>query len=90
MAERFGVGCGFVGRGAERVLLRRLLRRLYEEAASGRPRVVVVEGAAGIGKTALVRRARPRCRRGRRSGCTRTPGATRCTAGPCSNACRRK
>ncbi|WP_181801271.1 ATP-binding protein [Streptomyces shenzhenensis] len=52
MAERFGVGCGFVGRGAERVLL----RRLYEEAASGRPRVVVVEGAAGIGKTALVRR----------------------------------
>ncbi|MFJ9712299.1 AAA family ATPase [Streptomyces sp. NPDC101234] len=52
MAERYGVGCGFVGRGAERVLL----RRLYEEAASGRPRVVVVEGAAGIGKTALVRR----------------------------------
>ncbi|WP_234544742.1 ATP-binding protein [Streptomyces shenzhenensis] len=52
MAERFGVGCGFVGRGAERVLL----GRLYEEAASGRPRVVVAEGAAGIGKTALVRR----------------------------------
>ncbi|MEV5841441.1 AAA family ATPase [Streptomyces sp. NPDC051985] len=52
MAERFGVGCGFVGREAER----ELLGRLYEEAGAGRPRVVVVEGPAGIGKTALVRR----------------------------------
>ncbi|MHC3468261.1 AAA family ATPase [Streptomyces sp. 7R007] len=32
------------------------LERLYEEAGCGRPRLVLVEGPAGIGKTALVRR----------------------------------
>ncbi|MFF5043324.1 AAA family ATPase [Streptomyces nigra] len=41
----------FLGRTGELAAL----RRCYEEAAKGRPRLVVVEGPAGIGKTALVR-----------------------------------
>ena len=41
----------FVGRDLERELLHRAL----EDVNAGRPRVVVVEGVAGVGKTALVR-----------------------------------
>ncbi|MGW6474528.1 ATP-binding protein [Streptomyces nigra] len=41
----------FLGRTGELAAL----RRCYEEAAQGRPRLVVIEGPAGIGKTALVR-----------------------------------
>jgi ATP/maltotriose-dependent transcriptional regulator MalT len=43
---------GFVGREQELAGLRTLL----QQAEAGRPRLVVVEGPAGIGKTALVRR----------------------------------
>ncbi|WP_406494852.1 LuxR C-terminal-related transcriptional regulator [Streptomyces sp. NBC_01604] len=46
-----GDGAAFLGRTGELAEL----RRLYGEASAGRPRLVVVEGPAGIGKTALVR-----------------------------------
>jgi class 3 adenylate cyclase/tetratricopeptide (TPR) repeat protein len=45
------VGRRFVGRRVERTLLRYLIR----EAGNGRPAVAVVTGAAGAGKTALLR-----------------------------------
>ncbi|MEV6170993.1 AAA family ATPase [Streptomyces sp. NPDC051954] len=46
-----GNGASFLGRTDELAEL----RRLYGEASAGRPQLVVVEGPAGIGKTALVR-----------------------------------
>ena len=46
------VGVPFVGRQAELAQLFRML----EQAHQGRPGLVMVEGSAGIGKTALVRR----------------------------------
>ena len=52
MSEGRGDGAAFLGRTGELAEL----RRRYDEAAAGRPRLVVVEGPAGIGKTALVRR----------------------------------
>ncbi|MFJ6084042.1 AAA family ATPase [Streptomyces sp. NPDC092369] len=45
-------GAAFLGRTKELAEL----RRRYGEASAGVPRVVVVEGPAGIGKTALLRR----------------------------------
>ena len=45
-------GAVFVGRREEM----RLLRTRLEEVRRGEPRVVVIEGAAGIGKTALLQR----------------------------------
>ncbi|MCD7443939.1 AAA family ATPase [Streptomyces lincolnensis] len=51
MPEGRGDGTVFLGRTDELATL----RRLYEEASTGRPRLVLVEGPAGIGKTALVR-----------------------------------
>ncbi|WP_320780344.1 helix-turn-helix transcriptional regulator [Streptomyces sp. CRN 30] len=47
-----GPGAVFLGRTGELLTL----RRLYREASEGRPRLAVVEGPAGIGKTALLRR----------------------------------
>ncbi|MDX6312234.1 MAG: hypothetical protein QOF44_1698 [Streptomyces sp.] len=52
MTEQLGEQGDFVGRKPESALL----RQLYGDAGAGRPRLVVVEGPAGIGKTALVRR----------------------------------
>ena len=43
----------FVGRERQLVLLRRMLAG----AAAGRPRVVLIEGEAGIGKSTLLARA---------------------------------
>jgi DNA-binding CsgD family transcriptional regulator/tetratricopeptide (TPR) repeat protein len=51
--ERDPDGDGFVGRTEEL----EVIAGLVEMAATGRPRVVWVEGEAGSGKTALVRRA---------------------------------
>lgn len=45
----------FVGRGAEL----RALGRYVEEAASGHPRLVLVAGEAGVGKTTLVQQLEP-------------------------------
>ena len=45
----------FVGRGAEL----RALGRYVEEAASGHPRLVLVTGEAGVGKTTLVQQLEP-------------------------------
>jgi predicted ATPase len=50
MGEGGGTTSGIVGRDGERARLRAALAA----AKSGEPRVVVVEGAAGIGKTSLV------------------------------------
>jgi diguanylate cyclase (GGDEF)-like protein/putative nucleotidyltransferase with HDIG domain len=46
---------GFVGRQAERERMRRLL----EEVANGRPRVLCVTGEAGIGKSTLLQQLAP-------------------------------
>ncbi|MEV6105115.1 LuxR C-terminal-related transcriptional regulator [Streptomyces sp. NPDC051940] len=51
----------FLGRGGELAGL----RELYGEASAGRPRLVVVEGPAGIGKSALIRHFVDQTARGR-------------------------
>jgi DNA-binding CsgD family transcriptional regulator len=51
VGDRPGGGRVFVGRGREKGLL----QRAWEDAQAGRPRVVLLRGPAGIGKSALVR-----------------------------------